>query len=788
MADKYIPSFDDTEEVSADYVPSFDDTEEIEAASEQLKDINPNDEEAPSKADAILQGASRGITMGFSDEIAGAFEAGGQALGIKGLGGPVTDLELQSPTWDKEQLLEAYRSGKKAQRGRELEAQEEHPVTFTGSEIGGAFATPIPGAALAKTGKVGTTLAKALPSLKGSEKITKAAKLAEKAKKLEKFEKYMKLKNAARAKSLAFATREGVKAGTIAGIAESEADLTSGDIEDTKQLMKDAAKGGTIGGLFSAGLVKGAHWGEDLLKAVPGVQQALDSFSFGLKGIKLDEDLTSEKIGKASKKYLGELNNKLNGLGKNKQKILEMIDDAGIRLNTKDDLAEAKNLVKNIESAEVKKDAQKFLDILDDYIGDGKATKNAITKLEKELVKSGLKDPSQEAKNALQKKALEDAIRKNKMPSDAVEGVVSDVPGIDEGVEAVYRQTVKGIDEATGEPILKQTAKAYTKPNFTGIKRTVDPGSGREVLSISDEVSGKIKSVVTDIPSAFDAEQLTSEQANTLVKRLKDYSSVANNERLPDEVKKAATQAIVKIKEKLSGAAKEIKQPLDEINKKISKAIDVKTGLGIKDKFKGLSPEATNEKNAQILAKFISGVGDNNPISDKSILMRQLKKVDPELARQMNDEVTELRRLYQLSPPKDKATESANLISLLGSAHNMINKAANAVGRGVGSAQKPVKYLGQKAKPVTDKYKRAILSNQSLDIIDSSPDKLTSIVSRIEQSGDSGTQRFLNPLRKALETDVPSRRNAIMWGLAQQPAFRELFNLYTQTNEENIGE
>jgi len=162
MAEK-IPSFDDTEEIID--VPSFDDTEEL------LED----QQEPMSQAQAALQGVSQGATFGFGDEIAGGFEAAGRAVGLSGVGGPITDIGIaDSPAWSKEELLNAYREGREAERGRNVKAQEEHPGTYLAGDLAGGFAVPIPGSNLLKTGKaiknVGDT-GKALSKVKDAAKV-----------------------------------------------------------------------------------------------------------------------------------------------------------------------------------------------------------------------------------------------------------------------------------------------------------------------------------------------------------------------------------------------------------------------------------------------------------------------------------------------------------------------------------------------------------------------------------------------------------------------------------------
>jgi hypothetical protein len=752
MADKLDDSlFEDTVYDEA----LFDDTEftpeELAASPEPAVEV----------AESVLQGATRGITLGASGQLAGAFEAGGRLVGLTGVGGPITDISLsgEGPTLSGEELLKAYKEGRAGQREREGVAQEAHPGAFIAAELVGGVATPIPGAAIAKMGKVGATVAKVLPSMKGVADITKTGKLAQKAKKLDDFRRYKILRDAQRAKSVALASREGLKFGAISSVAMGDASLLEGDVAGT---IKEAVVGGTLGAAMGAGITGVGQVVKGVILKVPGIQNALDSFSFGVKGITLDNDVTNQKIATAAGKFAKELNTKLMSLGSGKKAILQKIDEAGIKINTRDDLEKARRLVSSIDSKTEQADAAKFLNVLDDYLGDGVATKKAMDRLEKDLIKSGLRDPAAEAQHKLQKQAIVNAVKASEVPEEVAEGIVEGIPTIAPGVGAAFRKT--------GEKI---AAAPVVRPNPSKIQRTIDPGSGREVLSSQDLTSGQIKAIVTDVPSSLNAESLSTEQAARLQGLLKRYSSIAKKDNLPAEVTEAATQASVAIKDKLSGAAKEIKQPLDAVNKKLTSLLNVSEHLKLR---KMAKLETDKIGNQQKLATFISGTSDNNPLSDKSVIMKQLRKVDPELANSINTEIMELRRLHQLSQPMEHVPESASFRALVGTASSLVNKVSNAIGVVAGA---PVRGAKAVAKSVSKAPSKVSMADKSLDIIEASPETINSVVSQI-QSGESAANKiFLEPLKKAANASERSRQ-AILFGLYQQPAFREMVDSLTK--------
>ena len=94
----------------------------------------------PSALEAGIQGAFEGASLGWRDELAGALEAGGQFLGVKGLGGKFSDIGLQDSI-SADQLGKVYEETKQ-RRERELsKIQEAQPEAFLAGNLAGGLAT-----------------------------------------------------------------------------------------------------------------------------------------------------------------------------------------------------------------------------------------------------------------------------------------------------------------------------------------------------------------------------------------------------------------------------------------------------------------------------------------------------------------------------------------------------------------------------------------------------------------------------------------------------------------------
>lgn len=103
----------------------------------------PKKENGPSSAMSAVRKGLQGATGGFSDEIAGGVEAAGQVVGLKGLGGPLKNISIDSPTLDPVELSAAYERGRNLERENLKRDSQFNPTVSTVSEIAGGFASPI---------------------------------------------------------------------------------------------------------------------------------------------------------------------------------------------------------------------------------------------------------------------------------------------------------------------------------------------------------------------------------------------------------------------------------------------------------------------------------------------------------------------------------------------------------------------------------------------------------------------------------------------------------------------
>ncbi len=118
------PKWEDTEPVAH---PKWEDTQEATA---------------PSQGEAVLHGLEQGSTMGFFDEAQGGLEAGGQALGLKGLGGPMQNISFMTPNGvDMEKLKQAYLQRRDQVRAEQDASKQAFPKTAMASELAGGLLT-----------------------------------------------------------------------------------------------------------------------------------------------------------------------------------------------------------------------------------------------------------------------------------------------------------------------------------------------------------------------------------------------------------------------------------------------------------------------------------------------------------------------------------------------------------------------------------------------------------------------------------------------------------------------
>lgn len=100
-------------------------------------------EKGPDATVSAMRKFLQGATASFSDEIAGGVEVAGQAIGLRGLGGPLKDISLDSPTLDPDELGEAYERARDLERKNLALDQETSPYVSTAFEMAGGIASPL---------------------------------------------------------------------------------------------------------------------------------------------------------------------------------------------------------------------------------------------------------------------------------------------------------------------------------------------------------------------------------------------------------------------------------------------------------------------------------------------------------------------------------------------------------------------------------------------------------------------------------------------------------------------
>ena len=771
-----IPKWEDTEafeeEQKEDETPKWEDTEAFEeeqpmepipipgrgVARGEVTDLTPEQLAAGEKMEAeareaFVKQAAPAATFGLSDVVAGAAGAAGQAVG-----------ELQAGRVPElEQLKETYYEAKAGEQARREELMGEYPAASIAGLAAGAITGPSAiGTGLRGVAKVAPRVAKVagrvLPSTEGLRKTKRLEQLADIAKSQNKIKLFNQLKKAQKVQALKTATVEGAKAGTLYGTATGPARLLEGDIEGT---VKEAVKGAGIGGALGGGMTAGGMMAGGLIKRIPGVKNAMDSFVYGTRGYDIEDEQVASSIVDAAKKWNKNFQDKLDDLGISQREALGMLDDAGITINTRDDILAAKTAIENIKSPTYRQKANEFLNILDDYLETGAESRKALTRIQDKLRKRLIKTPLDEAKAKGERKALKSAIEKKETPItkfqevDAEDVITPETPGIKATTREVATPT--GQIDAQGNPIYKTKtiAETFTEPTPTQIETIVDPTTGKEIFKYKDLGTGKVEMAIGGKPITVDTTQLSPSDAKNLQKLVNRYSKLAGSEAMPEEATAAATKLAKNIGKKIEKVAE--KTQLKSINTKISKLLENKEFMKTVPKVAG-SRRLLTDLEEQSMAEFIAGTSDNKILANKDLVLKRIRSVDPELAREFNKELNTLRELYKLSGSKVFTPDSTNILrAMAGGVGTIANRVANAAGRVV--------------KAVKDSPQ--MLAKQHSGFIQSSPEYVKNLALKIKKTGETAYQKYIGPLMEAAASK-PVTKNAILHGLFQKPEFREM--------------
>jgi hypothetical protein len=172
-----------------------------------------------------IGGAMRGASMGFIDELSGAGEAAGRFLGVKGMGGEFSDLDVDLSSFGDTNFKENYKQGRDKKRAMHSRMREANPDSYLTGEVTGGVATGL--------------LTPGLNAVKG----------------------------------LRGAVGVGAGLGGVSGLGNSEASDAQGLAVDTLSGVGIGAAGGAVGFGVGKGLEKASNFVSQ--KAAPAIEKML---------------------------------------------------------------------------------------------------------------------------------------------------------------------------------------------------------------------------------------------------------------------------------------------------------------------------------------------------------------------------------------------------------------------------------------------------------------------------------------------------------------------------------
>jgi len=782
------PKWDDTDPVdfedtvALDQAPSFEDTNalDFEDTSPISKDFIKSSDllfapDDPSKkyseGETIVQKGIEGAAFGFGDELSGISEAAGGFLGLKGVGGPIEDIEVDtSDALKLNKLKDLYKRGKEAHLSKMKSISEERPGLSLASEMAGGFLVPGLGAAKAGSGVIGTVKA-------------------------------------------------GAKAGAVAGTGYSDADLTEGDVGGlAKDVAAGAVVGGGIGGLLHGG-IEGMKWTKSAAKSL---NDTIKNSSIGKrfsaaakrteKGEKLLFSAGKEETAKVYVDFIKDLigtdntKGKFSKVAKNinsgiKREVTKAVK-SGKKVNIKRLLekskAEASDLLEH-SNPKVRKQAKDFMSLLDDQLAGVEKTHLVPTKTPEQLKLERLQKIKKAHEQIQRKKAkmlmqegddvAKQSLARKKAELEARE--IDDIPkfeepGVytsDEGkkvlmqkelpdqesleiIDAINRGQVDlSPDQIAGQSSKRILTQVIDDPKLTPIELKVDPDSGLQFLTFKDASTGKIHSVNVPAESNLLSKlrpekmrgggktKLDPAELKGFTDTIKKHTPIQEGAKLEQPIKNLTLDTAKKLDKRLQNVSPGIKKA----QKRYSSFKDAMNKLGI-DEYDDAHKvvEQMEPKLMQMMDPGLSGHIKKVLFND---FIAKMKQASPKFAKELE------KNLPDIAERIDLAGVGSHLGFVGGPGGGTIRTGLEAIPimGGVSKAK-----VSSSVRSISDNIKKA------------SPDELIRIAGDFKQDVSKVSQE-LGRLLESLASKDGRGKTAMLYGIMQNPAYRRLL----ETEEES---
>lgn len=508
--------------------------------------------------------------------------------------------------------------------------------------------------------------------------------------------------------------KTGLAYGAAQGVGRSEAELLEGEIgKFAEDVGAEAVLGGAVGGVLplAGTAAKGAaSKAGEVLKRIPGVESG---YKLGKEGISTTYESLMKEFRGVSKNLSNKIREGLKKEGVAKAEALELADAIGISLNAGDPVDTAIDKAMNLKNVPEAERAR-FTTFLQKLIGEDPDLDKQIAKLDqlraKQIEKASREGFQLEGSEQIGKR-IEDVV-----PDSSVQGTLV-------GTEDILKKTAEDGQEVTKKLLNLQT--------------------------LADDLN------LPDI----DVQDLSPTQMEDLIKQVNKFANPGKKGN-PTEVEVVARNLAGELR-KLANVANK-GTSVEGANKNIASLLDAIKQSGMRGKVssvaegaEGVGARFLREEQERQLQKKLMDASQFGDVDVESLFSR-LKEVDPKFAE--IEERTRLLKDAMTIAQSGEGSASTSGRALIGGAQKMAALASNVAG-------KTVKKL-QSASP------SKVLIETGKVIRDASPQSIQNLLTKIE--GTAAYKAYVPALQNAANATTDASRKLIMFGLHQQPAFREM--------------
>ena len=788
--------------------------------------------QTPSKSEAAVMGAAEGISWGADQLLAGA----SGTLGY--LAGQDSDIEKQKEEIFKkygivdpdqlQSIKDVFYDARDTYRKKKEAAAEEHPGTYYSSLVGGGLLTPGTAKGIVKVAEAAMAkkaLAKAAEEqaakalLKTTVEKEAVAPLLEVGAKegTETLAQELLAKEALTAipkKSLQQKIIEGVKTGAkvgaVTGAVGGEAKLGEGEVE---KLVEDIGYGTVGGGLIGAGLPvagtgikKGYEGVKSLAKMLPGTESIQHGFNYGVIGKVLNEKQVKEDIESISEIIYKGLEDYRKKYNLDKKALQTLAEEAGLSISAGETVENSLKRILEKEAIGTNYESNvQFMDAIKKLYQDVPLHKKLEEDIAKKVVKKRIEEMSKQevADIANQKAALKQAIKSEDQPFSTDENTTGMGAFFDEEATSpiAMRERTDIVEVPDighmGKPKLDKTGKEILvnkkKINIQDVTpylpsevvKGVDKETGLPYVYSKDEGTGKvISSIGKEVDTSrkiANLNKMTLNEAQQLLSEVNNYTGAdgttpkIDNAEVVKEARKLASELNAKINETIDKTGE-----LSGLKGKASSLLSGMERAGVSDRTSAKNIVDLRDR-VDKLRNLITNQGDKAEI-DRDRFFQYLGEAGFEKAGKLEAKVQELNKLKELVAEQKGGGSTTSPRGLLGSARSIAGRTANIAGLGINKVTGLKSAIEEKASDKLTKMSKGLDKFISL-----SEPEIGDIAARLKSQGGAAAQ-FAGPLMKAAASSKQSK-TAIMVGLYQQPAFREVVrNLGESTLQNLFGE